>query len=214
MINSGYSWAGDRCGYTGSCARRLALPTARKERKRPLVNAKPSTSALSWLRRTISTPIASIAAVLIALLIGALLIQLLGKDALAAYRALLEGAVGNLNSLAETLLKAIPLTLAGVGVTIAFRANVFNVGAEGQLFCVRCCPRGSACCSAINHRYIVIPAMMLAATRRARCGRRLRASSKRRSARANSSTRITLNYIAILSSATCCTARCKTRTRR
>ncbi len=136
-----------------------------RERKQSLVNAKSSTAAPSWLRRTILHPdlVQSVAAVLIALLIGALLIQLLGKDALAAYRALLEGAAGNLNSLAETLLKAIPLTLAGVGVTIAFRASVFNVGAEGQLFCGAMLSAWVGLLLGDQPWYIVIPAMMLAA---------------------------------------------------
>ena len=58
----------------------------------------------------------------------------MGVNPARAYAALVQGAVGNRNSLAETLLRAVPLALAGVGVAIAFRAGVFNVGAEGQLF--------------------------------------------------------------------------------
>lgn len=73
-------------------------------------------------------------AVVLALLTGAALIALLGVNPLEAYRALLDGALGNRNSIAETLVKAIPLALAGVGVAVAFRAGVFNVGAEGQLY--------------------------------------------------------------------------------
>ena len=70
----------------------------------------------------------------LALAIGAVIIAAMGKNPLAAYAALLNGAVGNRNSLAETLLRAIPLGLAGIGVAIAFKAGAFNVGAEGQLF--------------------------------------------------------------------------------
>jgi simple sugar transport system permease protein len=78
--------------------------------------------------------LSSIIAFLLALLIGAVIIALMGVNPIKAYAALLDGAVGNRNSLAETLLRAVPLSLAGVGVAISFRAGVFNIGAEGQLF--------------------------------------------------------------------------------
>ena len=91
--------------------------------------------ALASLRR-IAQPrlITILSSIALALLIGAGLIALLGVNPLRAYGALLDGAVGNKNSIAETLVRAIPLTLAGVGVSIAFRSGTFNVGAEGQLF--------------------------------------------------------------------------------
>jgi simple sugar transport system permease protein len=59
---------------------------------------------------------------------------LMGVSPIAAYGALVDGAIGNRNSIAETLVRATPLALAGIGVAIAFQAGVFNVGAEGQLF--------------------------------------------------------------------------------
>ncbi len=77
---------------------------------------------------------ASIGTVILALLIGALLIALIGIDPWSAYAALWDGAVGNKNSIAETLLRSIPLAVIGLGITVAFRASVFNVGAEGQLY--------------------------------------------------------------------------------
>jgi len=91
--------------------------------------------ALASLRR-IAQPrlITILSSIALALLIGAGLIALLGVNPFRAYGALLDGAVGNKNSIAETLVRAIPLTLAGVGVSIAFRSGTFNVGAEGQLF--------------------------------------------------------------------------------
>jgi simple sugar transport system permease protein len=50
------------------------------------------------------------------------------------YLALLDGAFGSLNSLAEVLVKATPLMLAGLGVALAFQAGYWNIGAEGQIF--------------------------------------------------------------------------------
>jgi ABC-type uncharacterized transport system permease subunit len=76
----------------------------------------------------------SAVAFVVALAIGAVIIALMRVNPLRAYAALVNGAVGNRNSLAETLLRAVPLGLAGLGVTVAFRAGAFNVGAEGQLY--------------------------------------------------------------------------------
>ena len=50
-----------------------------------------------------------------------------------AYGALWEGAFGSTNAVAETLVKATPLLLVGLGICIAFRANVINIGGEGQM---------------------------------------------------------------------------------
>ena len=44
-----------------------------------------------------------------------------------------DGALGSVNALSETLTAAIPLVLAGLGIGLAFRAGLFNIGAEGQM---------------------------------------------------------------------------------
>jgi ABC-type uncharacterized transport system permease subunit len=50
-----------------------------------------------------------------------------------AYGALFEGAFGNPTAISETLLASTPLILAGLSVALAFRAGLFNIGAEGQM---------------------------------------------------------------------------------
>jgi simple sugar transport system permease protein len=72
-------------------------------------------------------------AVIGALIIGAIVLLLLGVNPLEAYTAMLSGAFTNKNGLADTLVKTVPLLLVGLGIVIAFRANVINIGAEGQL---------------------------------------------------------------------------------
>ena len=57
----------------------------------------------------------------------------LGANPFTGYWAMLKGAFGSGDALIETALKATPLMLVGVGITIAFRANVINIGAEGQM---------------------------------------------------------------------------------
>ena len=75
-----------------------------------------------------------IASVLLALLAGAVLIRVAGRNPLEVYRAMLAGSLGDRNGLAETLVKTTPLLLAGLGVAAAFRMQLWNIGAEGQLY--------------------------------------------------------------------------------
>ena len=46
---------------------------------------------------------------------------------------MLDGAVGSVSALTQTLVKATPLLLVGLGVLIAYRGGVVNIGGEGQL---------------------------------------------------------------------------------
>jgi simple sugar transport system permease protein len=71
--------------------------------------------------------------VLAALLLGALMLIALGANPFKAIENLFRGAFGSGNALTETALKATPLLFVGVGITIAFRANVINIGGEGQM---------------------------------------------------------------------------------
>ncbi|HXY72283.1 MAG TPA: ABC transporter permease [Actinomycetota bacterium] len=50
-----------------------------------------------------------------------------------AYGALLSGALGSRQAISETLVSTTPLLMAGLGVALAFRAGLFNIGGEGQL---------------------------------------------------------------------------------
>jgi simple sugar transport system permease protein len=80
---------------------------------------------VSWF----ALPMAAVAA----LLIGAVMLMALGANPLTAYKALLQGAFGSVDSLIQTTIKAAPILLVGVGICIAFRANVLNIGGEGQI---------------------------------------------------------------------------------
>jgi ABC-type uncharacterized transport system permease subunit len=72
-------------------------------------------------------------ATLAALGVFAVILMALGANPIDAYGALVEGAVGSPNAIADTLVKATPLLLIGLGICIAFRGGVTNIGGEGQL---------------------------------------------------------------------------------
>jgi simple sugar transport system permease protein len=66
--------------------------------------------------------------------LSVLLLELGGYDSLLALRALWTGSLGSSYALTSaTLVRSVPLILAGLAVSLAFRAGVFNIGAEGQL---------------------------------------------------------------------------------
>ena len=64
---------------------------------------------------------------------GFIVFSALGRDPLAAFHAFFVQPVSSLNGVAELLLKASPLMLIATGLAIGYRANVWNIGAEGQL---------------------------------------------------------------------------------
>jgi ABC-type uncharacterized transport system permease subunit len=72
-------------------------------------------------------------ATLAALVVGAVMLLFLKVNPFEAYRALLDGAFGSTNALAETLVKATPLLLVALGICISFRGDVINIGGEGQM---------------------------------------------------------------------------------
>jgi general nucleoside transport system permease protein len=72
-------------------------------------------------------------AVALALVASAIIFALLGKPPVAALRIMVVDPLVGLNNLAELALKATPLLLCAIGIAIGCRANVWNIGAEGQL---------------------------------------------------------------------------------
>ena len=80
------------------------------------------------------TLLAIIIAVIAALFIGGILLAYGGLNPVVAYRQMFKIAFTDKYSLSDTLVKATPLLLASLGVTVAFRMKLWNIGAEGQLF--------------------------------------------------------------------------------
>lgn len=75
-------------------------------------------------------PLASFA---VSLILTGILLLVFGADPLKTYAAMFRGAFGSSSGFTETLVKAIPLMLTGLGVSVAFRLKFWNIGAEGQL---------------------------------------------------------------------------------
>ncbi|MDH5353186.1 MAG: ABC transporter permease [Gammaproteobacteria bacterium] len=71
-------------------------------------------------------------AVVLMLIGGLILFTVLGKNPLEGFRIFFINPVSDLYGVGELLLKATPLMLVAIGLAIGFRANVWNIGAEGQ----------------------------------------------------------------------------------
>ncbi|MBK8049485.1 MAG: ABC transporter permease [Anaerolineales bacterium] len=92
-----------------------------------------------WL--SIASPFILVAA---ALAVGAALLALVGAAPLVVYGRMAEIAFGSAYGWSDTTIKATPLILAGLGVSIAFKMRLWNIGAEGQLFIGAWCATGVA----------------------------------------------------------------------
>jgi ABC-type uncharacterized transport system permease subunit len=79
----------------------------------------------------VGTPLIS---VLLAMVTGSLIVVASGNSPVAAFGALWAGAFGNPYQIGETLMRSTPLIFTGLALAYGFRAGLFNIGAEGQLF--------------------------------------------------------------------------------
>lgn len=102
----------------------------------------------------------SLLAILAALVAAGIFFWAYGVSPLHAYRLIVHGALGSRLGLAETVRRAIPLLLCGVGLALAFRALFWNIGAEGQLLLGAVAATWVALFSGLPSP-LVIPAMLI-----------------------------------------------------
>ena len=87
--------------------------------------------ALASRRAQLAAPFAAVAFTLV---VASLLVAWAGAPVGRAYALLLEGGFGSRFAWGETLTRATPLILTGLAAAVAFRARLYNIGAEGQLY--------------------------------------------------------------------------------
>ena len=74
-----------------------------------------------------------ILSILVAMLIGAVILIAIGADVLKTYMVILTEPLKNKIGITEVLLRMIPLTIVALGITVAYRSGIINIGAEGQM---------------------------------------------------------------------------------
>jgi ABC-type uncharacterized transport system permease subunit len=125
-----------------------------------MIHLEPRAVVPRWL-----SPLATLVAVAVALVISGIIIAAVGGDPIKSYLHIVNAAFGSVGVLSDTLVKAIPLILTGLACALAFRMRLWNIGAEGQFLlgawgasAVVLAPLLPAGTPAV----ILIPAMMLA----------------------------------------------------
>jgi simple sugar transport system permease protein len=78
--------------------------------------------------------LAPVVSILLAVVACGVVMLASGENPIEVYRAMFRGALGDRFGRAETLVKMTPLLLTGLGVAVAFRMQLWNIGAEGQLY--------------------------------------------------------------------------------
>ncbi len=101
-------------------------------------------------------------AALAAFAFGAIMLLALGASPFEGLKAIVDGAFGDGDAIAATLVKAMPLILVGAGITIAFRASVINIGGEGQIVAGALLSTSVALALPDLPAYILMPAVLIA----------------------------------------------------
>ena len=117
-------------------------------------------------KRAVPSGIMRIAAPLIAaaamLATGFMIFTFLGKEPVHALYVFFVQPLNSLYGWGELLLKATPLALCGLGLALGFSANVWNIGAEGQLTLGAICGGGVALYFGAELGRLAIPAILIA----------------------------------------------------
>lgn len=93
------------------------------------IKVEPRLNVPGWL-----SPAVSVGAIVVALLLGAVVLLLVGGDPIAAYAHIGKAAFGDWGVFSDTMVKATPLILVGLACSLAFRMKLWNIGAEGQFY--------------------------------------------------------------------------------
>ena len=105
---------------------------------------------------------APLLAVALTLLAGLAMFSLMGKNPLLAYQAYFIDPISDANGVSELLLKASPLCLIALGLAIGYRANIWNIGAEGQMYVGGLFASGMAIYFHDSDSLLLLPVMVVA----------------------------------------------------
>lgn len=102
-----------------------------------------------------------IIALVLTAIVGTALFLFLGRSPIEAFEALFIAPINSLSGLGELAIKATPLMLIAVGLAIGFKANIWNIGAEGQLVLGAVAGGSLALYFPDGAKWWLLPAMML-----------------------------------------------------
>ena len=85
------------------------------------------------LRSALDAILIPFLAIVTAIVLGGIIIAVVRGNPILAYAGLIQGSFGSAKALSETAVWATPYIMGGLGVALAFKGGLFNIGAEGQL---------------------------------------------------------------------------------
>jgi len=99
-----------------------------------MANLKDFTKSTAGLRGVAPRAFTFLIVIVVALAVTAVLITIFGLNAGEVYRTLFSGAFGSTTAIGQSLNRANPLLLCSLGLILAYRCGIWNIGAEGQLY--------------------------------------------------------------------------------
>lgn len=139
----------------------------------------------------------ALAFVAITLGVLATVLVLTGHAPVPALSALARGAFGSGFAISSTIVRAIPLALAGLAVALAFRAGLLNVGAEGQLLTGACVATAVGAALGTTTSIVALPLMLVAGAAAGAAWAGIAAELRRRFGVLEVISTIMLNFVAI-----------------
>jgi simple sugar transport system permease protein len=103
----------------------------------------------------LSNVVSPLVAVAASFLVGGLVVTAIGENPFRIYAILFRGAFGSVDAIGFVLFNAVPLIFTGLAVAFAFRAGLFNIGGEGQLYI------GAFVCTLAGLAFGGLPAILL-----------------------------------------------------
>lgn len=110
---------------------------------------------MNKLKKYLRSIVSPVTAIIISLIIGGVFISIVGKNPFEVYSRLFSGTLGSSYGIGQVLFKSTPLIFTGLAVAFAFKAGLFNIGAEGQVII------GAFCSALIGFTFISLPAVIL-----------------------------------------------------
>ena len=124
-----------------------------------MIKAKKVKRQYGSLSVEIGVPILSI---ILAFVVSGLFLHFSGYDPSETFLRMFKGAFGSRYAISETIVKAVPLMLAGLAVSVAFRMKLWNIGAEGQLYMGAFAASWAALYCGGLSSWVLLPLMFLA----------------------------------------------------
>lgn len=73
-------------------------------------------------------------AILLAFVVAGIFLAILGYEPLSVFGSMIKGSFGSIYRVRQTIIRAIPLVIASIGISVAFKMLFWNIGGEGQIF--------------------------------------------------------------------------------